>query len=239
MRSSRQHHPQNQRSRPAAAARPDPFGGRLLRTGASASLLLLLGTGCASSPSIAEPLTAQLAAGTPDAQMEFWHTLPQRRIASNDEALHALLLFVDGADPAPDYASRVRTMKDRRMLPPDFNGAEAAAVKRGTVAVAIARALEIKGGLSMRLFGPTPRYAVRELQYLNLFPQSSPQQTFSGQELLGIIGRAEDYQRMFNEDALADAAAAEGPAQPPRGPARGGDAGLPESPAPDSEPQQP
>jgi hypothetical protein len=165
-------------------------------------------------------------------------------VASNDEAFHALLLFLDGSDPAADYEGRVQALKDRRMVPVDFNGAQAAAVKRGTVAVAIARALEIKGGLSMRLFGPTPRYAVRELQYMNLFPQSSPQQTFSGQELLGIIGRAEDYQRMFNEDALA--AGAMSPAEataPPRGPARGDAAGaadVPESPAPpDSEPQQP
>jgi hypothetical protein len=30
--------------------------------------------------------------------------------------------------------------------------------------------------------------------YLNLFPPSSPEQTFSGSEFVGIIGRAEDYQ---------------------------------------------
>jgi hypothetical protein len=181
-----------------------------------------------------------VAGNDPGAQMEFWHTLPQRRVASNDEAFHALLLFVDGSDPATDYAGRVEMLKQRKMLPQGFNGTSEVAVKRGTVAVAIAKALEIKGGLSMRLFGPTPRYAVRELQYMNLFPQSSPQQTFSGQELLGIIGRAEDYQRMFNENALADASSASGtPAAPPRGPAGSDAATTPESPAPDSEPQQP
>ena len=202
-------------------------------------LLASLAAGCGAAP-VAAPLSAELAKDDPDAQMEFWHTLPERRVASNDEAFHALLLFVDGSDAAPDYEGRVRTLKDRKMLPADFNGAQAAAVKRGTIAVVIARALEIKGGLSMRLFGPTSRYAVRELQYMNLFPQSSPQQTFSGQELLGIIGRAEDYQRMFNENALADDATTAAGA-PPRGPARGDAAAgvAPESPAPDSEPQQP
>jgi hypothetical protein len=170
----------------------------------------------------------------PDAQMEFWHNLPERRVASNDEALHALLLFVDGSDPAADYETRVQTLKEKQMLPADFNGAQASPVKRGTIAVGIARALEIRGGLTMRLFGSSARYAVRELQYMNLFPPSSPQQTFSGQELLGIIGRAEDYQRMFNENALADATtASNAPDEPPRGPAGA-------SPAlPDSQPQQP
>ena len=47
----------------------------------------------------------------------------------------------------------------------------------------------------MRLFGMHPRYAVRELEYASVFPPSSPQQTLSGAEFLGIIGRAEDYQR--------------------------------------------
>ena len=40
-----------------------------------------------------------------------------------------------------------------------------------------------------------PRYAVRELQFMELYPPSSPTQTFSGTEFLGIIGKLEDYQR--------------------------------------------
>ena len=31
--------------------------------------------------------------------------------------------------------------------------------------------------------------------YMNLYPVSSPNQTFTGNEFLGIIGRMEDYQR--------------------------------------------
>jgi hypothetical protein len=56
--------------------------------------------------------------------------------------------------------------------------------------------VEIKGGLIMRLVGPAPRYAVRELEYKNVFPPSAPFQTFAGAELLDVISRAEDYQRV-------------------------------------------
>ena len=38
-----------------------------------------------------------------------------------------------------------------------------------------------------------PRYAVRELMYMDLYPPSSPQQTLSGTEYRGNIGRIEDY----------------------------------------------
>ena len=104
-------------------------------------------------------------------------------------------MFLDGDDPAADYAGRVRELKSRRMLPSNFAQPAVQAVDRGTLAVAILKALDIKGGLALRLFGPSPRYAVRELVFLELYPPSSPNQTFSGVEFLGIIGKLEDYQR--------------------------------------------
>ena len=66
----------------------------------------------------------------------------ERKAVSNDEAFHALLLFVDGEDAAADYDGRVRALKDRRMLPGGFDGAADAPVRRGTLAVALARALD-------------------------------------------------------------------------------------------------
>jgi hypothetical protein len=157
-------------------------------------IALMLACGCAA-PS-AQPLTKELAGDDPDSQIAFWHTLPSRKAVSNDEAFHALLLFVENQEPAPDYDSRVRQLKERKMLDAAFNEKAEDAVRRGTVAVALVRALSIKGGLTMRIFGPHPRYAERELEYAGVFPPSSPQQIFSGAEFLGIIGRAEDYQRV-------------------------------------------
>jgi hypothetical protein len=157
--------------------------------------LVWLGGCHATSPHVAQPLAPELAKGDPDAQVEFWHTLPGRKAVSNDEAFHGLLLFADGDDKSADYAGRVESLKQRRMLPGDFNAAAGEPVRRGTVAVALAEILSIRGGLTMHLFGSSSRYAVRELQYAGLFPPSSPQQIFSGAEFLGIIGRAEDYQR--------------------------------------------
>ena len=173
--------------------------------------LVWLGGCHATSSHIAQPLAPELAKSDPDVQVEFWHTLPDRKAVSNDEAFHGLLLFADGDDRSADYAGRVETLKQRRMLPGDFSATAGEPARRGTVAVALAEVLSIRGGLTMHLFGSSSRYAVRELQYAGLFPPSSPQQTFSGAEFLGIIGRAEDYQRAQGpaEDELPPAAAAE------------------------------
>jgi len=53
----------------------------------------------------------------------------------------------------------------------------------------------------MHIFGPIPRYAVRELVYAGIFPPSSPQQTFSGAEFVGVIGKLDDYQQPVVADA--------------------------------------
>ncbi len=150
--------------------------------------------GCRSAK-VTEPLPASVMGSDPQAQMDFWHAMPGRAVASNDEAMHAILLFIDNEDTAGNYDGRVWMLKRRELLPESFDGKADEAVQRGTLAVMIVNILDVKGGVTMHLLGATPRYATRELMYMNLYPPSSPQQTFSGAELLGIIGRLEDYQR--------------------------------------------
>ena len=166
--------------------------------------------GCTATKPSAQALAPELSGSDPSAQMDFWHVLPQRRVTSNDEAFHALLLFAEGQDPAADYDGRVQALKSRNMLPDGFDASAAAPVNRGTFAVAVAEVLDIKGGVTMRLLGPRPRYALRELQYMGLFPPSSPNQVLTGPECLGIIGRAEDYQRVNGIDDPLEAAEAAG-----------------------------
>jgi hypothetical protein len=157
-----------------------------------AALLLL--AGCQTAR-VDKPLTTELGGSDEDTQLEFWHTLAEQPVTSNDDAFHGLLLFLDGTDPATDYDGRVAALKERRYLPKGFNEPAEQAVDRGTLAVALSRALQIRGGIVMALTGPTPRYATKELVFLGIYPASSPNQTFSGTEYLGIIGKAEDYQR--------------------------------------------
>jgi hypothetical protein len=158
------------------------------------SLGLLLLSGCHQAH-VDQPLPKELLANDPDSQIEFWHRLTDQPVCSNDEAFHGLLLYLDNEDKAASYEERVQTLKSRKLLLPGFNQPADVAVTRGTLAVALCQALDIKGGVTMRLLGPSDRYSSRELQFMGLFPPGSPQQTFSGNEYVGIIGRIEDYQR--------------------------------------------
>src|SRR5438876_8366993 len=146
---------------------------------ATAALLL---TGCQTAR-VSRPLTLDHGGNDDFDQLEFWHGLAGRPVTSNDDAFHGLLLFLNGNDPASDYAGRVSELRSRHLLPADFNQPAEQAVERGTLAVAIVRALKIEGGLALSLIGAAPldgRYAVRELVFMELYPPSSPNQTFSG-----------------------------------------------------------
>jgi hypothetical protein len=160
-----------------------------------AAVAVILLTGCQAAR-VDRPLTAELGDSDEETQLEFWHTLAQQPVTSNDDAFHGLLLFLDGADPGPDYAARRAALKDRRLLPKGFDAPAEQAVDRGTLAVALSRALGVRGGIMMSISPSCPRYATKELVFLGIYPPSSPNQTFSGTEYLGIIGKAEDYQRV-------------------------------------------
>lgn len=144
---------------------------------------------------VREPLTNTTAGGSARQQLDFWHGLADHPVVCNDEAFHGLLLFFDGSDSAATYSRRVETLRQKKMLPRGFDAPADEAVTRGTLAVALVRGLKMNGGWALTLLGPTPRYATRELIYRGVYPASSPWQTLSGNELVGIMGKAEDFQR--------------------------------------------
>jgi hypothetical protein len=169
---------------------------RLAASVSGCGLLALLSAspGC-SSARVQTPVTASAGGNDPDQQVEFWHKLAEQPVTSYDDAFHALLLFAAGDDPAADYPGRVTALKTRGLLAGGFSRPATEAVDRGTLSVALAKALNVRGGLVMSVFGPSARYATKELEFLEVYPASSPNQTFSGSEFLAVISRAEEYQK--------------------------------------------
>jgi hypothetical protein len=151
-------------------------------------------SGCTSAR-VAHPVTSVAGGNDPDQQIDFWHRLAEAPVTSYDDAFHAILMFADGEDPAPDYPARLKAMQSRGLLSSSFNRPADEAVDRGTVSVALAKALKIRGGVVMSIFGPSPRYATKELEFLEVYPTSSPNQTFSGSEFVSVISRAEEFQK--------------------------------------------
>ncbi len=175
-----------------------PLTRRLLLAAAAAVV-----AGCAPAR-VPDPLTRSLPGSGPEVQGEFWYQLARRPLTSNDDAFHALLLYADGADPAGTYGARVAVLEGRHLLPAGFAGRADDAVDRGTLAVALDGLLHVRGGLTMRLFGPSPRYALRAAVDRGLFPPSSPNQAISGGAFVGVMQKAEELERGDPSDGPAD-----------------------------------
>lgn len=155
------------------------------------ALLLTTLSGCTVTPR-AVPIHTSLPENVRDSA-GFWAVLAEQPIATNDDALHAILLFLDDVDDSADYASRVESLRSRGVLPKNFNALPDEAISRGTVAVAMTNMLGIRGGLTMSLIGPNARYAIRELEFRQLFPPSTPNQILTGGEFTAVIDRVYSY----------------------------------------------
>jgi hypothetical protein len=156
-----------------------------------AAVLFLL-AGC-STVTVPRSVLPRDGGNAPDEQLDYWHTIATKTLINNDEALHGLALYLDGKDDATTYDARVASLKSRGFLAQNFNQPADEALQRGTIAVALAKSLHLKGGLTVRIVGYSPRYAARELEYKGIYPSSSTEQLFTGGEFVGVIGKAEDF----------------------------------------------
>jgi hypothetical protein len=175
-------------------------------------LLAVLISGCGTAP-VATPVVNELKHDADD--LDFWHTLSNRPVATNDDTFHGLLLYLDGSDSCTTYMQRITALRNRGLIDNNFHARADEAVERGTLAVAVVKILNLKGGLTMQLFGASPRYALRELEYRRIYPESSEHQVFSGAEFVGIIGRIEDFKEGDPANVPAKVLYVGGPVTPP------------------------
>ena len=127
-----------------------------------------------------------------EAELDYLEALESQRVVTNHDALHGLMLLTDGADSHETYEQYLADARQRgwiaRNTAPEAN--ESAAI--GMMAVGACDILAIKGGLTMRLFGRSPRYCTRELIFLDILPPRSEHQSLSGLEFIDLLGRIED-----------------------------------------------
>ena len=127
------------------------------------------------------------------AQLDFWHDLPGRSAVSNDEGFHGIILLFEGIDTTSNYDERTQHLKEIGWLQDDFDEPADLAMQRGTLSRLLAKAMDIKGGVMMRITNTAPRYAYKELVYLGVMPDGSELMVVDGLDYLGVISRAQDY----------------------------------------------
>lgn len=125
-------------------------------------------------------------------QTEFVDGLRDRYSVTNHDAIHGLILLADGEDTLTSYEDRVATAKERGWLMPDWNRPANESARIGDIAQGVCVITNIPGGLTMGMIGPHPRYATRELIYLEMMPERGDQQSIRGLEYLELMLKASD-----------------------------------------------
>jgi hypothetical protein len=150
--------------------------------------------GCAVERTVLEDSAVDAYPGY-EAELDFWDELATRSVVTNNDALYGLLLVSGEESPPAEYEGRLTAARARGWLggedAPPMN--ESAAV--GLIAVAVCDILDIKGGLTMRVFGPSGRYCTRELVYREYIPRRTDNQSLSGLEFIDLLSRVEDEMR--------------------------------------------
>ena len=94
-----------------------------------------------------------------------------------------------------DLNSQIAFLKENRFLPKkiaqDFKPTEP--LRKGLAAYIFYKALGLKGGIIIRVFGSTQRYALKELAYQGIMPSGNVNDIVSGDELISTLTRAANY----------------------------------------------
>lgn len=128
-----------------------------------------------------------------EARTEYVRRLFERDRATCEDACRMVLSLASGRHEGGDFESLRRGLLERGLMDPGWTLGPPDPVTKGTVAYLLCRALDIRGGLTMRIFGMTRRYAFRECVYLGIFSGGTPDEYVSGRELIDVITNAEFY----------------------------------------------
>lgn len=125
----------------------------------------------------------------------FWSDLEQRRVVTNNDALHGLFLTAKDGDAFESYEARLAQAVALGWLPRGRDAASMPAnesARMGDLAMAACRIADIRGGLTMLVTGLSPRYATRELIAMEIIPERTEDQALTGLEFIEFSSRLQD-----------------------------------------------
>jgi hypothetical protein len=156
-------------------------------------------------------LVVGATAAEPDAgagsDAEFFAELGYKDVATAADTARAFVIFAsEGAETGSGFDADREYLASRGITSKWLAEADAdTATTKGQLASLLCRALGIKGGLTMRVLGPVPRYALKECVYLELMVHGPEYKNVPGGELVGVIDRADRYRvRRDREEEAED-----------------------------------
>ena len=167
-------------------------------------MVMLIAAGGAGGCGSGRGITGGDATGPADENSaEYLDRISTQGEVTENDACSGMLLLLGGEDQAGTFAKRVESLKQRKLVSPSWEHNASRALTRGRLAYMICQACKIDGGIILRLFGPSERYCLRELQYMEMMGTGTDYGQVSGMELVAVLTRADVYIRTGKVPNLA------------------------------------
>lgn len=133
----------------------------------------------------------------PTEEMDFWDGLAVTPAVSNRDAIHALMLSFGqrARGESADWETELKNAEQRGWIGADEAIKANETARVGMIARIVCSESDIRGGATMRVFGPVERYAVKELNHMGWLPDMTPGQSISGAQLIAVLSKAEDHRK--------------------------------------------
>lgn len=151
-------------------------------------------------------LAMLIAASTVSADTSFLRALVDKPSTSFGDGVYMLVHFMGKGQEYPAFEEGKRFLEEKGVLKGALRQKPAeGALQRGELAEMAITALDVRGGVAMRIAnaagrngrlsqGVYRRYALKEMVFLQLMVNGDSHADVSGQELISVISRMETYQ---------------------------------------------
>ena len=126
---------------------------------------------------------------------DYFKELLERKNSLFSDACKTVSILMGVADQYPDFQSQFDFLKQNNIIPKKvaYDLVPNQPLRKGLASYMYCKALKIKGGLWMRLFGVNQRYAFKELVYMEMMLPGHEKDIVTGKELILLLTEAADY----------------------------------------------
>jgi len=126
---------------------------------------------------------------------DYLDALVKKEIVTEADGAFVMSVLLGKDENLLDFFARKQFLLDNKILSRKFENEfrEEEPLRRGLLAYMVYQALGIKGGLTLRVFGPSQRYAQLELVYRGIMFSGSSSEYLSGEELIYVSVKAAEY----------------------------------------------
>lgn len=128
------------------------------------------------------------------ADIGYFREIADRKVTTINDGCKVITMFLRLDKEYPDFNSQFQMLKYKGIVPYNLEAQPDVPLRKGVLAYMVAKALGIKGGVIMRLFGVSQRYALKECVFLDLMMEENAREIVEGKELIGVLLRMEKYQ---------------------------------------------